>query len=197
MKISRTENWLRPLFIEDGKEIGNIVFYNEKGVICKVNQGWLEDDGKKYSVDTLSIELPDENLKRKNKKDFSKKENYYMSEGKDWDGRTKYTLYLYTNDYEDLGEEKQEMKPGYFYIYKKYRIQIKNYRLEHGEGKWFEDILLKFYIRSEKTEDREKEDKLVEELENKTGIKYLNMEKIKAIAEAYNQYQKENGSCYI
>ena len=54
---------------------------------------------------------------------------------------------------------------------------------------------MKFYIGSEKTEDREKEDKLVEELENKTGIKYLNIEKIKAIAEAYNQYQKENGTC--
>ena len=190
MEITRKENWMRSLFIEGEKEVGKITFYNEQGVICRVNQGWLEDSSTIVPKDTIGLEIGE--VKKKIKKDFSKKENYYMSLGKDWDGRTKYELFIYVEDYEKLEDEKEEMTEGYFYIYEYYKIKIRNRRYEMGlkEDKWYDEITLKFYSGAERTNEREQEDKLIEEIEAETGIKYLTIDQVRVIAEKYNKYRR-------
>lgn len=189
MEITRKENWMRPLFIEGEKEVGKITFYNEQGVICRVNQGWLEDSSTIVPTDTIGLEIGE--VKKKIKKDFSKKENYYMSLGKDWDGRTKYELFIYVEDYEKLEDKKEEMTKGYFYIYEYYKIKIRNRRYGMGlkEDKWYDEITLKFYSGAEKTDEREQEDKLIEEIKAETGIKYLTIDQVRVIAEKYDKYK--------
>lgn len=189
MEIKRKEEWNRALYIDGTKEIKRIKFYNEKGVIFTVNQGWLEDVSQSFTLDTKSIEVGD--LKKKIKKDFSKKENFYISLGKDWDNVVKYEVYIYLDSYKKE-IEKDEMNSGYFYVYEKYLLPLKNKRGTGfwAEEEWHDEILIKFYSHSERTEENQKMCDLQERIEKKIN-KYLTMDEIEYIVEEYKKTKEK------
>ena len=105
MKLERIATCLRPYGINE-KKVHRIYFFNAEGVILSTNSGWLEkrsmEDAIRYGmagVDIEEIELKE--LNRKLKKDFSKKQNFYIKAEKinDWESmqflKDEYDLYIY------------------------------------------------------------------------------------------------------
>lgn len=180
MEIKRKEEWNRVLYIDGTKEIKRIKFYNKKGIICTVNQGWLEDISQLITLDTTNIEVG--NLKKKIKIDFSKEENFYISLGKDWDNVIKYEIYIYLDTYKK-NIVKDEISKGYFYVYEEYLLPIKN---KNTDDEWNDNILIKVYSHSERTEENQKMFDLQERIENKIN-KYLTIEEIEYIVEEYKK----------
>jgi hypothetical protein len=108
MKLERIATCLRPYGI-NGKKVHRIYFFNEEGVILSTNRGWLEKRSMEHAikygmagVDIEEIELKE--LNRKLKKDFSKKQNFYIKAEKinDWESmqflKDEYDLYIYVGD---------------------------------------------------------------------------------------------------
>lgn len=87
-KLFRKANWYRPLnIIIEGKEyeLGNIIFFNENGIIFETGYGYFEND------EELEFEG---NTTRKIKENFNLKENYIMKDKDSW-ADDRYKLYIY------------------------------------------------------------------------------------------------------
>jgi hypothetical protein len=92
-KLFRTYKWYRPLstILENGKQVilNNIVIYDKKGIIFETRSGYFNND--------IEIEIKD-NIVLKRKEDFTKKINFVISNGKTWDNKPTYNLYIHKNN---------------------------------------------------------------------------------------------------
>lgn len=93
--VSRGSNILRPYFV-DGKQIAAIKIYNQSGVVFETNCGWFEHRG---DVESIELEKP---VKRANKLDFSRKDNFIIKEADDFYPYVKYHLYLHESEFESI-----------------------------------------------------------------------------------------------
>lgn len=72
----RSTSWYNPLYIPGVKtELGKIVFHDGEKEVLVIPRGYIEQDC--YSNADINIEL--DNIRRANKINFSKEDNFYMS----------------------------------------------------------------------------------------------------------------------
>lgn len=148
-KLYKNSSFYRVLYVtlDNLKEIelNNIIVYDEKGIIVQVGVGYFDNDA--------DIEIKG-TIKRKIKKDFSKKENFVIKSENSYSANTRYDLYIYRNnvDLQFLGFEKR------------IDLILGKYSLNGGE---FSNVYKKLY--ENKPELREE----FEEIWNK--IKYYNL----------------------
>ena len=107
MIIGRNFLGLRPYYI-DNKEVNNIIFYDDNGIITEVKQGWLEgSQSQKFiflkDVEQIDIDTPIKRIKV----NLTRKENFYIPV-KNYIDESCYCLYLYVDGekikVENLGE---------------------------------------------------------------------------------------------
>ena len=94
--VSRATNCLR-YYVVTGREIGSIKIYNQSGVIYETNCGWFKFNSLE---DVTSIELSKE-VKRANKVNFNRKDNYIVKDDSD-QYYIKYCLYLHESEFESI-----------------------------------------------------------------------------------------------
>lgn len=97
MIIKRSSNWYRSYYIELSTgmyEVDDIVFYNNDGIICNTDCGWLSNGNIGYSGnDITSIELPVDSIKLRRKLKFDG-EVFAMTHKERFGNETKATLYI-------------------------------------------------------------------------------------------------------
>lgn len=148
-KLHKNSSFYRVLYItlDSLKEIelNNIIVYDEKGIIVQVGVGYFDNDA--------DIEIKG-TIKRKIKKDFSKKENFVIKSEDNYSTHIRYDLYIYRDnvDLQFLGFEKQ------------IDLILAKYSLNGGE---FSNVYKKLY------ENKHELRKEFEEIWNK--IKYYNL----------------------
>ena len=93
MKLYRTAKWYNPFSIDvNGKsyELGDIVFFDKDGIICRTDRGWFES-GISTNNNFGSLEIPGE-VKKKVKVDFNEKQAFVVRVEKY--GMSAYALYI-------------------------------------------------------------------------------------------------------
>ena len=93
MKLYRTAKYYNPFSIDvNGKsyELGDIVFFDKGGVICRTNLGWFPSETTTNN-DFGVLEIPG-NVKRKTKVDFSEKQAFIVPAERH--GCDEYALYI-------------------------------------------------------------------------------------------------------
>lgn len=97
MIIKRGSNWYRPYYIELSTgvyKVDDIVFYNNDGIICNTDCGWLSKGIEGYCGDDIeSIELPVDSIKLRRKIKFDG-EVFAMTHRKEYERETTATLYI-------------------------------------------------------------------------------------------------------
>ncbi len=96
VKIGKNSAWYRPY--QYGKyTIQDIRFYDENGVIINTNSGWLENGWLETGsrVDLQSIELDVDDIPLKRKENLNIKGAFIVSDGRDYVGTLKATLYIH------------------------------------------------------------------------------------------------------
>lgn len=93
MNLVKQNEWYNPYVAIDEKgntyELENIIIYSENGVLLETDRGWFGDNNRLGDVAIGTI-------KRRMKRDFSKKENFIIKEEKkSYRIDNKYTLYIY------------------------------------------------------------------------------------------------------
>ena len=92
-KLFKTVEWYRPLHIklENGNviELGNIIVYDEKGIIIDTGYGYFNND--------IEISI-NGNVVRKIKEDFTKKINYIIKIKESYSNESRYALYIHKNN---------------------------------------------------------------------------------------------------
>lgn len=92
-KLFKIEDWYRVLHIrlENGNviELGNIIVYDEKGIIIDTGYGYFDNDVE------ISI---NGNVVRKIKEDFTKKINYIIKIKENYSNESRYALYIHKNN---------------------------------------------------------------------------------------------------
>ena len=92
-KLFKIEDWYRVLHIrlENGNviELGNIIVYDEKGIIIDTGYGYFDNDVE------ISI---NGNVVRKIKEDFTKKINYIIKIKESYSNESRYALYIHKNN---------------------------------------------------------------------------------------------------
>ncbi len=79
MKLYRTAKWYNPFSIDvNGKtyELGDIIFFDKDGEICRTDRGWFES-GITSNNNFDYLEIPGD-VKRKTKVDFSEKQAFVV-----------------------------------------------------------------------------------------------------------------------
>lgn len=165
IKLFKAVEWYRPLHIrlENGNviELGNIIVYDEKGVIIDTGYGYFDNDVE------ISI---NGNVVRKIKEDFTKKINYIIKIKESYSNESRYTLYIHKNNInlKFLGFEKQidyvlacyELNGGKFSRVCK-RLNGNKYELQ-GEFKEKLESIQYYNLPYEKEELKDIFDKLTE-----------------------------------
>ena len=103
ISLYRTSSMWRPLSLMcNGKEyeLGNIIFFNENGIITEVGFGYFDDDKERNFEGSVV---------RKLKADFKMKDNFIVKSPKDYSYETRYDLYVYEGnvDIKFLGKEQK------------------------------------------------------------------------------------------
>lgn len=92
-KLFKSADWYRPLHIklENGNviELGNIIVYDEKGIIIDTGYGYFDNDVE------ISI---NGNVVRKIKEDFTKKINYIIKIKESYSNESRYALYIHKSN---------------------------------------------------------------------------------------------------
>ena len=92
-KLFKIEDWYRVLHIrlENGNviELGNIIVYDEKGIIIDTGYGYFDNDVE------ISI---NGNVVRKIKEDFTKKINYIIKIKESYSNESRYALYIHKSN---------------------------------------------------------------------------------------------------
>lgn len=93
INLLKQNEWYNPYIAIDEKgncyELENIIVYSENGVLLETDRGWFGDNNRLGDVAIGTI-------KRRMKRDFSKKENFIVKEEKkNYRIDNKYTLYIY------------------------------------------------------------------------------------------------------
>lgn len=121
-----TQNYVKTLIAEDknGKqyELNKIIVYADNGILFE-ERGYFDF----YNYETcFNNEYIKNDIVKKIKIDFSKKENFIISEGKNCLGEIEYTLYIYYKNI-DLKFVKFDCDfylDGIFKIFEKYEIKV-------------------------------------------------------------------------
>ncbi len=87
--LSKDYAWYRP-YKYDKYIIKNIKFYDENGIVIEVGSGWLENNHK--DLDYVKLNIDEIQLKRK--EDFSIKDTFMISKGKDFSDELGADLYI-------------------------------------------------------------------------------------------------------
>lgn len=91
-----TQSYIKTMIAVDKKgklySLNKIRVYNDQGVLFETNSGYFEmaKYGKYFEDEYIKNDII-----RKNKIDLSKKENFIISEGKNYFNETEYILYIY------------------------------------------------------------------------------------------------------
>lgn len=93
INLLKQNEWYNPYIAIDEKancyELENIIIYSENGVLLETDRGWFGDNNRLGDVAIGAI-------KRRMKRDFSKKENFIIKEEqKSYRIDNRYTLYIY------------------------------------------------------------------------------------------------------
>lgn len=93
MNLLKQNEWYNPYVAidekENGYELENIIIYSENGILLETDKGWF---GNNNNLGNIAIGT----IKRRMKKDFSRKENFIIKEEqKSYRIDNKYTLYIY------------------------------------------------------------------------------------------------------
>lgn len=126
--LSRSSNSFRPLESDKIGTLINILFHNGEKVVYESTQGWLEAKMEKYGQDIVEIEL--QSLRKANKIDFTKKDNFYITNrGSSWNKGTE--LYIYAGEEVVITEPKEflaletETEKNYLYEYTVNGLRVK------------------------------------------------------------------------
>lgn len=87
--VKRQSMCFRPLYIDD-KQLSNIIFYDESGILYESHQGWLELNGQ----DTIELHLPEVRNARTINPD--NKDCFIVKSKEDYK-KDCYTLYIYAD----------------------------------------------------------------------------------------------------
>lgn len=151
-----------------GRELKKIIFYNEGGEIFESRYGYLERNDYPTTIDGLDLS----SVRKANKANFTKKDNFYIS-SKDYFNNLTYDLYIYTGKGGDIQivedfETSKEMKDGENWITRNLTIKGINFyfkeykRNNSGEFNYqnanADTITISQHARIEKTEERKKMD---------------------------------------
>lgn len=93
MKLYKTAKWYNPFTIDvNGKsyELGDIVFFDKDGIICRTDRGWFAT-GSTINNNYDLLEIPG-NVKKKTKIDFNEKQAFVVRTEKY--GMSIYALYI-------------------------------------------------------------------------------------------------------
>lgn len=93
MKLYRTAKWYNPFSIDvndKSYELGDIVFFDKDGIICRTDRGWFMS-GSTINNNYDSLEIPG-NVKKKTKVDFNEKQAFVVRTEKY--GMSIYALYI-------------------------------------------------------------------------------------------------------
>lgn len=93
MKLYRTAKWYNPFSIDvndKSYELGDIVFFDKDGIICRTDRGWFMS-GSTINNNYDSLEIPG-NVKKKTKVDFNEKQAFVVRTEKY--GMPIYALYI-------------------------------------------------------------------------------------------------------
>ena len=177
ISLYRTSSMWRPLSLmcnEKEYELGNIVFFNENGIITEIGFGYFDDDKERNFEGSVV---------RKLKVDFKMKDNFIVKSPKDYSYETRYDLYVYEGnvDIKFLGKEQKYFGDIYNHW------QINDYEIWRYE----KDLKEKLRVLNNKAENIIK---LIAEKfgYNKTGIEEnLFNERIKELKEINKQILEE------
>ena len=93
MKLYKTAKWYNPFSITVGNnayELGDIVFFDKDGIICRADHGWFASDiSMNNNFDTL--EIPG-SVKKKTKIDFTENQSFVVKTERY--GQVIYTLFI-------------------------------------------------------------------------------------------------------
>lgn len=153
--IARGSSWYRPYNV-NGKDLEKIVIYKDGEIIIKTRSGWLEETDEnfrpKYLGDVLQLQI-DGTIKRANKLNLNRKDNFLFREKDQYSIRDGITLYIYADNifsnYIELPKKYDDLKTGKHYLYG-YKVQLK-YPFKQDE------LYFKYY---KKGDEIEKQDRL-------------------------------------
>lgn len=148
--ISRETSWYRPYNV-NGKTLENIVIYKDGEIIIKTRSGWLEECDEnfktKYLGDLLEININGE-IKRANKLNLNRKDNFILKTKDQYSIHDGYTLFIYVDN---IFSEYKELPKKYdkeFYLYG-YKVQILHPFKQH-------ELYFKYYKKGEPIEEQDR-----------------------------------------
>lgn len=150
--IKRECNFLR-YYTVNGKELESIVIYKDGEIILKTRSGWLEEVSENYTHtycgDLLEIAINGP-VKRANKMNLNRKDNYIFKWKENACIRQGITLFIYADniftDYVALPKKWDEKKEYYLYGYK---VNLIHPFKQH-------ETYLKYYNRGDELEDQDR-----------------------------------------
>lgn len=152
--IKRSAAWYRP-YVVNGKDLERIVIYKDGEILIKTRSGWLEevdqDYKSKYNGDLLEISFGG-SVKRANKLNLNRKDNFIFKMKDQYSIHDGYTLFIYADNifssYKELPKKYDlNEKHKEYYLYG-YSVQLK-YPFKQNE------MYLKYYSKGEKIEEQD------------------------------------------
>lgn len=110
MTVLKRKAYWNPFFCE-GREVNNIIFYNDEGIMFETHRGWFGDGNNVFDSFDLVDEVKVRRATALNKMD--KKENFLVSSQEAYSKVKKYDLYLYV-DGNKITLDKEEIKEKKF-----------------------------------------------------------------------------------
>lgn len=147
--IGRTEKWYRPYFV-NGKEIENIIIYKDGEIIIHIRRSWFEevdeDFKTKYHGDLLEVSF-DGPVKRANKLNLSRKDNFILKQETATSIHGGRCLYIYADNIFKSYEEMKKIRDFHNKDYYLYGYKV-NFKYEFKQN----EMYLKYYKKDEKIE---------------------------------------------
>ena len=150
--ISREASWYRP-YNANGKTLESIVIYKDGEILIKTRSGWLEERTENldsvYNGDLIEISF-DGSVKRANKLNLDRKDNFIFKMKDQYSIHDGYTLFIYADnifsEYKETPKKYDDKKQYYLYGYSvKMKYSFKQY-----------EMYFKYYDRGEKIEEQDK-----------------------------------------
>lgn len=129
--LKRSCSFYRPYYY-NGKKIESIVIYKDGEIILKTRSGWLEDRTEnlesKFDADLLEITIDGE-IKRANKENLLRKDNYLLKGRRDYNFDNGYILYIHVNNifnsYEYIQKYGNTKHDNDYFLYG-YKVELKH-----------------------------------------------------------------------
>lgn len=148
--IKRGEKFLRSYEV-NGKLIEEIYIYKDGEILLHVRRSWLENVRENYENlycgDLIEITISGE-VKRANKLNLNRKDNFLHKTKKDYYLHSGYSLYIYADNFLESWEELPKKYQGDTYLYG-YKVKLK-YPAKTNE------MYMKYYSKGEEIEECDK-----------------------------------------